>query len=152
MLLPQVSSFPPLPLSEIRPSRNSSFAIRANYLGKIVSGPIWPQRQQHRPNKAGSMTSNLIETKLLRISDDEPPPLRIVFSFVSKNICFLTTPSLLRNKLVVDLFPFFAVIFQSRCLIDLRGIEEEFSRTSSFVVFVFYFRFEEGKGIFKSIV
>ena len=120
MLLPQVSSFPPLPLSEIRPSRNSSFAIRANYLGEIVSGPMRPQRQQHRPNKAGSMTSNLIETKLLRIYYDEPPPLRIVFSFVFKNICFLTTPSLLRNKLVVDLFPFFAVIFQSRCLIDLR--------------------------------
>ena len=45
MLSPQVSPFPPLPLPEIRPSRNSNFAIRANYFGEIVSGPIRPQRQ-----------------------------------------------------------------------------------------------------------
>ncbi len=76
ILSPQVSSLFPLPLSKIRPSRNSNFAIRANYLGEIVSGPIRPQRQ-HR-NKAGSMTSNLFETKLLRISYDEPPPNRLL--------------------------------------------------------------------------
>ncbi len=118
MLSPQVSPFSPSSFLG-----NSTFAkFELCDKGEL----FWGNREWSNPapettrNRAGSMTY-LIETKLLRISDDEPPPLRIVFSFVSKNICFLTTPPLLRNKLVVDLFPFFAVIFQSRCLIDLRG-------------------------------